>query len=178
MAPLPQENTARLILDYQNGGKNHSILWRYNNDTSTLANAKAALDAFLSELDPDLHVITVLGARQGLAGNPLTFPTVWTGASAYGTGATTGLNVPKELRFIGRSTDGRRVSVSVYGWNGFLPDDFRINAGESATVDAAIASLILSAGTGAWCTISEQEPLVYTYADFNWNSYWERKMRG
>jgi len=104
------------------------------------------------------------------------FNTVVSGieGNTYGSGAGIETNVPMFINFIGRSSDGRRVRVSVFGANS--PGvDFRFVAGEDADVTAAIAAL--NAPANHWVTIGDLEPFWKSYANAGWNAYWQRATR-
>jgi hypothetical protein len=177
MAPLPANNTNRLFLDYSDGINAHTISWRFAAPSSLNA-AKAALDDFLTTLSPALYLITVLGARQQVNGTNVSLPTAWTGAGTYGTGTMPAVNAPRELRFLGRGPDGRKVSVSVYGGDFATPGTYRINSADDADIAGAIGSLDNASAASDWVTISGTKPVVYDYADVNFNSFWEAAARG
>jgi len=176
MAALPPSNTARFWLDYSDGVNEHSITFRIA-PTATLLTIKSQVDNFLLELEPGLHVITILGCRVAVAGSNVTNPTAWTGAATYGTGAMAAEDAPREVRFIGRSTDGREVSISVYGTSFSVPATFRITSAANATIADAILALANASALGVGLTISGEVPVWKAYASYNYNSYWEREAR-
>jgi len=176
MAPLPPESTARFYLDYSDGVNEHTIVARMGAGAS-VAEAIASVDLFLTALSGVLFTLTVIGARVSSDNSNVTNPVTWTGSASYGTGTITGNQVPRELRFQGRSTDGRRVSVSVYGFNEDTPATYRINADAIPEIDDAIEALTGAGAVNVFLTISTLVPVWKTYASVNYNSYWERKAR-
>lgn len=176
MAALSPSNTARYWLDYSDGANEHSMMFRAVSPASQ-ATVKSQIDTFLTQLDTVLYLITILGMRFSLVGSNVTNPTTWTGAATYGTGTMPISNAPRELRFIGRSPDGRRNSVSVYGFDGATPDTYRITSASNPVIEAAILALSNAAAVGVGATISGQTPIYKAYASFNFNSYWEKEAR-
>lgn len=176
MAALPASNTARFWLDYSDGVNEHSLTFRISN-SATLVTIKSQVDAFLTQLDTVLYLITILGCRVAVQGSNVTNPTPWTGAATYGTGTMPVSNAPRELRFIGRSVDGRRNSISVYGFDGATPDTYRITSASNPVIEAAILALSNASALGVGLTISSGLPVWKAYASFNFNSYWEKEAR-
>lgn len=176
MAALPASNTARFWLDYSDGVNEHSMLFRIS-PTVTLVTIKSQVDAFLDQLGAILYTITILGCRVAVVGSNVTNPTPWTGNTTYGTLAMPPEFAPQELRFIGRSTDGRQVSVSAYGFDGAIPATYRITSASNPVIEAAILALSNASALGVGLTISGELPIWKSYASFNFNSYWEKEAR-
>lgn len=178
MAPLPPNSTARLFLDYSDGQHAHTLSWRYDQADLAVTDVMDALDAFLTAFTTGLYLITILSARYQLTGETITTPVAWTGAATYGSGSMPAVDAPREVRFLARSSGGRKTSFAVYGSSIGIPATYRYNVGDNAAVDAAIAQLQLAADISAFITIEGLPPTVYQFADVNFNSYWERKARG
>lgn len=85
---------------------------------------------------------------------------------------------PRELRFVGRSGTGRRVSFSFYGFLGDTPANYRILALNSTPVLNAILAINESVAEHKLRPIDLSNQQMKPYADVNFNSYWERKARG
>ena len=177
MAPLPPENTRRFWLQYHDGVNSHELMVRGDTDT-TPADIIVVLDEFLTELDPVLYEITIEGARYADASETVSNPVTWDGAATYGSGFQPVVNGPREIAFEFRSTDGRKGSVSVYGYNGSTPADYRFGSGEVAALDDARDTLSGAHADGTLCTISGLRGIFKTYINVNYNSYWERRARG
>jgi hypothetical protein len=85
---------------------------------------------------------------------------------------------------VGRSpTTGRRSRLSLYGTsllNENFPPDFRLDVGNAGygAVAAAIDVLNSAPGEGTSFRSIDGSPVVwYEYANANYNSYWERRIR-
>ena len=177
MAPLPQESTARFWVKYNNGVDEHEVMFRHPEESSISA-LKVVVAAWFDALDPIIYAITIVGARYALNGSTVSNPIVTGLASGYGTGAMPLVSGPRELRFEGRSFDGRRASWSMYAQNIGTPDVYRFLPEANANIDATIAVLGAAASTPDICTISGESPIIYQYANVNFNSYWEEQRRG
>lgn len=178
MAPLPENFTARLFVDYNDGVNNHTISMRYNEGEVSKEAAVVMMDGLFAAADGLLYEVTIIGARYQLASESVTNPVAWTGAATYGDGAMPVVQAPREVRFLGRSPDGRKVSWSFFGANITTPDDWRLGSGENADVAAVIAYIESEIPNLGFLAIGALKPLVYPYADVNYNSYWEQAQRG
>lgn len=176
MAPLPPESTARAYLDYSDGINQHTMVMRLG-PSATLVNINARYDALFSAMSSELYLTTIIGLRVSSDNSNVTNPTPWTGPATYGTGTMPQSNSPRELRFLGRSADGRQGSVSLYGWSGGNPSIYRIFASANAQVEDAIAALDGSYVFDCFLSISTQRQFWKAYASFNYNSYWEKETR-
>lgn len=177
MAPLPEHNTARLFVDYNNGVHDHTLLVRYTPSAgSDIAMDNAA--AFLQALDPILYEIAIIGARIAATGSNITVPIPWTGSPTYGDGVMPLVNAPRQMTFLGRTSGGRRARWSIFGYKGTWPDRYRYSSTEVAEIGDAIDALDDGGEAGAFIAIDGFVPSLYPYADFNFNSYWETETRG
>lgn len=177
MAPLPPESTARFYLDYSDGTNNHTLVNRVGAGVNA-SDVAGTLNEILLALSPSLYLLTVLGLRVSSDGSNITNPVSWGGSATFGSGEMPVANAPRELRFQGRSPDGRKVSVSIYGYKGTTPDTYRILSGDNDDVDATVLEFQEASAGSQFLTISTQVPVWKTYASFNFNSYWEREARG
>lgn len=189
MTSIPPSNTARLFIDYRtsNIGVEHTVLLRPAG--SGAAAQEAAQETFynvLQALGPAFFRAQwrVFALRVAEAGSDFTAA----GAILPGLQSFVGTNVTSfppsrealEMRFIGRSpSTGRRVSFSLYGVRSNLDiGSFRLNGGASGDgllVRNAVAALNNS--SGALRCIDGSVPLWYEYVNFQYNSYWERRVR-
>lgn len=175
MAPLPSNTTGVVFVDYTVGGEEHTIQCRYSASGSA-AGAMTVIADFLAALTSVLETITITGARHRPAGSTITLPMVWTGAATYGSGVATRAQSAWYYDFIGRSPDGRRVRMSVFGANAMTDiaeGDYRI-----PIVGAFIgAKAVLDAAPDDAVTISGDTPVWYTYANTGVNAYWRNRIR-
>jgi hypothetical protein len=176
LSPLPPSNTARLWVDYATENAQHSMMFRYS-PSAGISAAQAAIDLFLSALAPTIYQITILGVRAAASGSDITNPVGSDLSATYGEGTEVLVVTPRELRFVGRSTDGRKNSISVYGFEGSTPDTFRFQPEDNANLDAAVAQLVASS-TVIGLTISGAQAIWKPYVNIQFNSHWETELRG
>ena len=176
MAPLPTNNTAVLFVDYSTCLENHTVQMRYASDSSA-SEAMTALDAFLTGLDVTLNEVTILGARVRDEGSNVTYPVTWTGDATYGASAGTHEKSAWFIDFVGRSIDGRRCRIEMFGavaaFDG-TQHDYRIET-DNTTVAAALAAL--EANGSAPCSISGLAVNWHQYANLGVNAYWRNRIR-
>lgn len=182
MAPLPQNNTDRVIVDYTTGAKAHKLSARFSG-SATISQALTALAAFLDTLQPILvGNWAILGVRFQQQGGDISVP-VSPGplAGFSGGNAAPSLNLreePRALTFVGRSgTSGRKVSLAVYGANFTTPSNYRYTSDEATDIEAAVEVLNDAQANNVFCVIDGSDALWYPYADVNYNSYWETQAR-
>ena len=186
MAPLPPNATARYFIDYVTGNaatsREHTVQIRCSNETSP-ADAQTAFLALLNAMGTPRFGTgwRVLRVRFQQAGTDFSIPVTLDPAlgSFVGTGgAVTPPNEALELTFQGRSfTSGRRGDLSLYGTAGYnLATNYRLTPGEAAWVGDAVA-VLNSVETIVWRAIDGTRLTFYPYANWNFNSYWERKLR-
>jgi len=176
MAPLPPDSTKRLYLDYTDSQNEHTLMVRVS-QSSDAAAAMVVLHDFLTALDPDLFTFTILGARFSDVGDNISLPISWTGDAAYGADTMNLNRRPLEIRFLGRSTGGRRVSYSIYGSKYTLPDNFRFPNDFDADLSAAMLVLQEAWDSQVLVAIDGLEVIPYDYVSVNYNSYWEQASR-
>lgn len=190
MAPLPDSNTGRVWVDYNTGGgataQNHTVMIRYSPALGgTFAEALVELCTALVTPGSAEYFTgwAFTGARHAAPGSEISFPiTIPAPFLAFsGTGGTpaTRQEQSREVKFVGRSaSQGRRNNFSVYGVasGNFTDEDFRVNAIESNYPDTVL-SVINEAEAGSWVAIDGSFTVWYPYMNWQFNSYWERKLR-
>lgn len=183
MAPLPDNLTERLYLDYVagTGGIEHTMLVRWSTVTATLTQTMAAVESLFDFIAGSLWAgWRFTGARNAAVGSDFSLPVpLSTGlAAVLGTGsARDAVADPREARWVGRSpTSGRRVSLSVYGTAPSTPANYRWGPGEVALTDNAVLAL-LNAAPGTFLAIDGSKPVFYPYVNVQFNSYWETRAR-
>lgn len=173
--PVAPSDTERWYLKYTVGGKQHTQIMRTLNATSHTV-VSNDYDLILAGISGSLYLVTIDSLEVSLQGSNVRNPATWAGAATYGSGSEPPSGIPKFISFVGRDALGRKNRISFYGWSGFQPDDFRINAGEVAAIDTAIANL--NASPTAWISIGGGTTLWHTYANYGYSSYWQRNARG
>lgn len=177
MAPLPENNTGCYFVDYTDGVNEHSLMVRFHDGEVSVPAAGDLIAAFWLAIEDSLYEITILGARYREANATVSIPVTWPGDSVYGADPMPVLLAPRETRYVGRSSTGRRVSYSIYGGKYTSPDIYRIVEPDNAdflaghlAIDAASAELV-------FLTIDLNRPNLKNYVSVNFNSYWEREAR-
>lgn len=191
MAPLPQNNTARLFFDYVTGNlvtsQEHTFAVRMSGSQGDIANVQERVRTVLAGMGSNSFRVDwrILGVRFQAAGtdfsNPVTLiPNL---ASFVGTGnpAYDARVEAVEDTFQGRSTtSGRRVDFSLYRALTDAPSNFRWLGGTTgfqAAVRAAVTALNASVALGAFLAIDGSAVVWRDYLNANYNSYWERRIR-
>lgn len=175
MAPLPSNNTACLFVDYSVGGEDHTMLVRIGAG-STVADAMLALSDFLTTLVATIFTITITGARQRAVDAIVTTPVTWIGDATYGTGTATHAQSAWYINFVGRSPQGRKVRLAVFGAVNIVDlaeNDYRLPA--TGAVEDAIA--VLQAADTVIVAIDGNGPIWYPYANLGVNAYWRNRIR-
>ena len=173
---LPPDNTARYWLNYSAAGIDHSLQMRVAppfNDAGALIN----FNSFLDELDPLIATnVTFDGVEFAAAGSNVRNPVAgWVARSGAGGYTLSGDNRALQLSFVGRSVDGRKAKWQMWGVAVPSDGDFRLEAGDSAALDGAIA--IIAAGVRYWTTISGLAPVMHTYSNYGFNDHTVRQLR-
>jgi hypothetical protein len=177
MAPLPDNSTNRLWLDYRGEFGEHTVQFRTSTVTDIFAfmdTVQLAIDGASSLWSPDTlfyqwrfsgagtnvsSVVRTIGI-DGTANVPLTAP-----------------NWPRFFSVIGRAPDGRRVRYSFFGGQFILEGDYRLEPGDDARMDAIRGALAGEAAAGRLVSISGVPPLLATYLNVGYNAYWQRQRR-
>lgn len=177
VAALPPTNTERWFYDYTVEGDQHSLMMR-SADAITPAEAATAIDLFLIQIDSELVTLTTVGLRVALVGSNITNPADPTGlAGTYGSGSGVVINAPLQVTFVGRSADGHKARVGIFGWNGQTDDSWRMTSAEVAAVAAEVTNLNSLSTGGLFVSISGAGALWRPYANIGYNDHWIKKAR-
>lgn len=183
MAPLPENNTSRLFVDYTSGAYEHTLQLRFPTGVSA-ADATVTAQDICTALAPFMNSNdSFIRARWSAAGSNIALPTGW--VPVVGTSVGAAHAEDPESAFVsvnGRTLGGRRVRwefFSVIKVSTNWPDDNRYGPGESANaddiVDAFEAAAILP--IDYICGIDGLTVIVYQYLNIAKNGYWQRKQR-
>jgi hypothetical protein len=171
-------NTERWFYDYTVLGDQHSLMMR-TPDTLDAASAGEQIDAFLSAIEGGLIEITTVGLRVARAGSNITNNEGTVGlAATYGTGAGSQINAPLQVTFVGRSNDGHKARVGIFGWDGQTDDSWRMTVIENADVAAGVTFLQAITGSGFFTSISGEPVVWHPYANIGYNDHWVKAARG
>lgn len=174
MAPLPPSSTKRYFLDYTVGTVQHTVMVRVANNI-TDAEVIEDLDDFLNAVVSFLYEIVIVGLRVALDGSNVTNPVTWTGDATYGNGEADAAGPLRFFSFHGRSDDGRRTNLTMFGSKIADDTNFRITPAESETVGTVVA--LLNGAGNNWITISDAPPVWKSYMNVGYNAYWQRHIR-
>lgn len=176
MAPLPDNLTARLFVDYTSGGTEHTTLIRLessatSSDAATMYGLfTTATKAMMSPTD------AFTGARFSAAGSNVSFPIAV--SSVVGTASGGPFDPDKRANFIsvtGRSADGRDAKIGLFTvWEN--PD---IAGFRNDTPSGAEAAFVTWATTNAanLRSASDEQVIWNTYVNRGVSAYWQRKLR-
>jgi hypothetical protein len=183
--------TARVKLEYVCFGRHHTQQWR----TPVAGALDASIGALIVEignyyadiqggLSIDFAILSTTFAREN---SDIFLPSILgvTVAPAGGVPDPAAIKraSAQQLSFVGRTSGGNRGIVYQYGWvenllgepGGEVPDDFRINPGENATIDATIGDM-----NGVFTTFCGNDGLPLTwklYANMKYNDNILKKIR-
>jgi len=175
MAALPQSNTERWWLVYSNNSTEHRCGIR---TASGITNVQASnvFSTLLSNLTTIMLATTVLGLERALIGSNVRVPFAYTGSPSGATG--TQVDTDRRARFIsftGRSTDGRKSKLFVFGIQDIPEGDYRVDTSESAAVASEVSHL--NAASGVFLSISGQQPVWHAYANIGFHDHWIAEYR-
>ena len=178
LAALPPSNTDRYYYDYEIGGDNHTMIVR-TADGVSLSDVALAIDDFLTAFGAGSNAFVTVGLRYSVAGSNITNPVDMDPIQAnYGSGVMPLINRPLQVTFTGRSGDGRKGRVGMFGWDAATDDSWRYSTSENSTVLACVASLTEAGAGGIFVTISGQRPLWHPYMNIAFNDHWIKEARG
>lgn len=176
LPPLPANNTDRAWLKYTSLGIEHEMVLRFpastpQADISTACGVIAnALKAYILGTD------SFLGVRHQDAGSIVSFPIAFTPVVGTGSGLDDGDDKPRFMSITGRSLAGYRVKLTMFTGQVTDASGFRQNraSGNYADVflDAIDAMAVQPRAIDGNLVVWNQ------YANFGYNSYWQRKSRG
>lgn len=190
MAPLPENGTARVFIDYTSATVQHTIEFRLGEGASSVS-ALTVANRMVTVLKQRMTTAdSFIAARFQDEGSNFSLPIAFTptaGVVPFDGGSPWWLEDPESafISFIGRgSATGRRVRweyftpIKTFPW----PSDNRYNVGEQAVIDTLrtnfAAAVAESDSTGDQIvTIGGDIPVVYGYVNIAKNAYWQRKQR-
>lgn len=175
MAPLPTNLTSVLFVDYSVAGEAHTLQCRFL-APGTLAGAKAAVEAVFTAASGSLFDLTITAARFRNQASTVTLPTDWTGGTSFGGVAGVHTDTANYADFVGRSVEGRRVRVALFGWN-TIKDSSQQDYRYQNTGDVAAVLAVLNATTDVFLAIDGAAVIWKSYANGGINAYWRNKIR-
>ena len=178
VTPLNPFNTERWFYDYTVLGDQHSLMMRTPNELDA-GSAGEQIDAFLTAIEGGLIEITTIGLRVARAGSNITNAEGTVGLAAnYGTGAGSAINAPLQVTFVGRSNDGHKARVGIFGWDGQTDSSWRMTVVENSDVLAGVTFLQAITASGFFTSISGEPVVWHPYANIGYNDHWVKVARG
>lgn len=174
MAPLPESNTSRYFLTYSVNGHNHTATVR-DDGTVTPATFSEQMGAFLEALSPLLFTSTFVRLESAAAGSNVRVPVPWSGPTEWGGGGGAEQNTPLFWSFTGKSADGRRFRLEIFGRNVPENANWRVYAIDDTSIAAAIAELETT--EPMFLTISGSGPIYNQYANQSDSQHWIGELR-
>jgi len=144
-----------------------------------LSEATDAIDQFLTAIGGGLVTITTVGLRHSDAGSSITNP-VSTGliAATYGSGVAAAINTPLQVTFTGRSGDGHKARVGMFGWEAQTDNSWRYTTTENSDVLAAVTALQAAQAAQVFVSITGHDVLWHPYMNVGYNDHWVKALRG
>jgi hypothetical protein len=175
MAPLADNLTDRYKLDYEGDFGRHVTLFRFAPGTDP-GTARQEITDFINAIRGLYHTSHVFNTLDfSAAGSRLFFPAAWTLIAGSGTVLPGAEFFPRYISFIGRTSLGRRVRLTLFGANVGTTLDYRITGNESAPVAAGWNQL--QAVTTVQVGIDGAPITWYSFANVGFNAYYQRKQR-
>lgn len=190
MAPLPPESTGRVWIDYRTGGgvtsQEHTVMMRYSVPLGgDFTGALITLGLYLtapgagSYFDGWQAVSARYAEPSQTFSLPAPLPAGLVGFVGSGQPTASRADQARETTIVGRDPQlARRVRYSVFGLINslFTDQDFRIARVEGNIVDDWL-DLIDESGPAYWVSIAGVVATFNSYANWQYNSYWERELR-
>lgn len=179
MADYATTNTWRYKVRYFSNFETHNMLFRTFGLDPVSAGVPDIIAQFLDDLGGYLPAdFAILSADMAAPGQVILGPTTPPAPSLSGVAGGTNIkHTANYMTFGYKSADGVLGNFKVYGIEndieGLGGSNWRISAGESVSVDTAIATL----STGPFTTISRQDAVFRTFANVGVSAYWQRKNR-
>jgi hypothetical protein len=172
MAPLPPSNTPRFKVFYTNCGRQHTMQFRSHLSPAALG---TLVDGFFDTVTASVTATSIDEVQFAADGSDI-FNAVTTGieGNTYGTGAGSPAEGATFWSWIGRSSDGRRLRLYLFGTVG-MAQDYRWMAGEAAVLDAA-RDYLAAAGDDI-VTIGDLAPVWKTYINAGVNAHLQQVIR-
>lgn len=142
----------------------------------TSAQANTFFHTLFNTHAPVLNSVVPLTLEFAVQGSNVRNLSAWTGSASYGIGVQDGND--RRARFttyVGRSTDGRKSKLYLFGLQDISEGDYRVSGAESAVVQAFLN--ILNVANGVYLSISGQQPVWKGYANVAFHNHWVKQFR-
>jgi len=175
MAALPQSNTERWWCIYTTNNTTHRVMCR-TLDGTTATQMASVFGPFFTQMATHRTSTTILGLERALKNSNVRIPFAYSGSPPGGTGSDTDNDGrARVFSFVGRSLDGRRTKIFMFGANATPEGDYRLDTSESAALTTQVNWL--NAAVGVFLSISGQQPIWKAYANIGYNDHWIKEYR-
>lgn len=175
MAALPQSNTTRWWAVYVNNNTTHRLGVR-TGASVTPAQANTFFNTWFNAHIGLLNSTVVTGLETAVLGSNVRNPVAWTGATSFGTGSEEATDRrPSMISYTGRSADGRKSRIFLFGIKAVGEGDMRIDTTESTVIAAGVT--LLNGAAGVYLSISGLQPVWHGYANIGYNDHWTKEYR-
>lgn len=175
MAAIPDNFSDSYFIDYSNNVSGHTMLVR-GELGGTLADLDADVKSFLQALGTSVAGSTITAVRKRNANTTISFPVGSTLVGfTFGAGSTDVEHNAVAETFVGRTVEGVRSRISVFGYKGEI-SAYRLTPGESPIVAASVA--VLNGAETVFLAKDGLQPVWTEWIDIKANDYWVRRARG
>lgn len=190
MARLPTNGTWRYYFDYvtSSTGVEHTVMVRPGaSEGSDATQVQAGFLGFLQAFGAAnlRQGWRVIRCRRSSPGSDISVPvSLTTGLQSFAGTYTGGYGLEREaweMRFVGRSpTSGRRVTLSVFGFNGAITSAVWRLTPQTTTWGSLVSNTtgyLNGAGANTFRAIDGSIASWYPYVNLGVNGYWTRRIR-
>jgi hypothetical protein len=175
MAPLPQSNTMRWWAVYTANSTQHRLMIRTAPGV-TAAQMNTIFTSLFNNLTSALNTINVQNLEFADLGSNVRNTAAWTGPASFGSGTEVDTDGrARSFSFVGRSQDGRKARVFVFGVKPFSEGDYRVDTSEAVAVANTVT--FLNGASGVFLSISGAQPTWKGYANIGFNDHWIKQYR-
>lgn len=175
MAAIADTFSDSFFIDYTNSVASHTMLVRTELG-GTLADLDTDVKAFVDALGTSVAGSLITAVRKRNAGTHISFPVASTLVGySFGAGSVNPEQNAVALTFVGRTVEGVRARLSVFGYKGDL-SAYRLTSGEFSGIGTAVA--VLNGSETVFVAKDGLQARWAPYADVKANDYWVRRTRG
>jgi hypothetical protein len=175
LPPLPESNTERWWMVYTVNGATHRLMIR-TVDGVTAAQVEPVFFNIWSMHAAALNSTQLLNLERALKGSNVRIPFAYTLSNQFGTGTQSGNDRrARSWSYTGRSTDGRKSRLFIFGGIDASQGDYRTTSAESTIVQTF--SAYLNAAASVFLSISGLQPVWHAYLNIGYNDHWIKQFR-
>lgn len=175
MAPLPPSSTERWKYTYQNAVTEHSVTFRLV-EGSAIADADSVMNALAVYFDDLVTESTITNLEFAAIGSDIFNPVAGSTmvGTTFGTTAANPTNNAVAATLIGRSADGRRSRLSIFGWFGAV-SAYRLDVAEDPDLGVLLA--FMNNPSTPLISIGGLGVVYKQYIDIKSNDHWVAEAR-